>query len=508
MKPSDDQNPKRSTSLFMKPEEDHTKSSEGKASMTRNFTPNRGWQKKEFRPSQTQKKSQSSSSSSSSDSEDEKPKPAEECEAQIISEVKIAETETEKPSAPTPIFLNDKQMNELAAKIMKAEMLGNDSQAAKLKTKMEAARAARASGPPPSAVDGQTSTKREEEVVLLTKTDAKGNVRPVSTTESDNYGKKKIKKVKTHGKDGNRDRYFPDDDKYDLKSMFQKEKGTSAEEQNSLYERAIAKNHEKLDDDFDVDDMFMDKATQREGDSAKQMEMEQKKAIKEHQRTQRSLENCQWCFDSKDSLKHLIVALGSKAYLTLPAHESLTPGHCIIVPIQHTQCTVQADEDIWGDVQLFRKSLVRLFESRGEDCIFFEMARGFRNLPHMTIHCIPLPKETGDMAPIYFKKAIMECEGEWAQNKKLVELKGRDVRRAIPKGLPYFFVDFAMMDGYAHVIEDEQTFPRYFAQEIVGGMLDVETNLWRKPRRENFDTQRRKVMQFSTWYKDFDPTQS
>lgn len=506
MKPSDAENPTRSISLFMKPEEDHTESSRWKASMVHSSTQNRGWQKKEFQPQKMAQRSPSSSSTSS-DSEDEK-KPAKECETKVITEVKNTETEKdlEKSSAPTPVFLNDKQMNELAAKIMKAEMLGNDSQVIKLKAKMESARAARASGPPPSG--GVSDSKKEEEIVLLTKTDAKGNVRPVSSAESDHYNKKKRNKVKTHGKDGNRDRYFPDDDKYNLKSMFEKEKGTSAEEQNSLYERAIAKNHERLDDDYDVDDMFMDKATQREGDTAKQREMEQKKAIKEHQRTQRSLENCHWCFDSKESLKHLIVALGSKAYLSLPAHESLTPGHCIIVPIQHTSCTVQADEDIWNDVQSFRKSLVRLFESRGEDCVFFEMARGFRNLPHMAIHCIPLPKETGDMAPIYFKKAIMECEGEWAQNKKLVELKGRDVRRAIPKGLPYFFVDFAMNDGYAHVIEDEQTFPRYFAQEIIGGMLDVETNLWRKPRRENFDAQRRKVMQFSTWYKEFDPTQS
>lgn len=44
-------------------------------------------------------------------------------------------------------------------------------------------------------------------------------------------------------------------------------------------------------------------------------------------------------------------------------------------------------------------------------------------------------------------------------------------------------------------------------QEIVGGMLDLETNLWRKPRKENFDQQRRKVMEFSGWYKEFDPTQ-
>lgn len=68
---------------------------------------------------------------------------------------------------------------------------------------------------------------------------------------------------------------------------------------------------------------------------------------------------------------------------------------------------------------------------------------------------------------ICLQKAIMECEAEWAQNKKLVDLKNRSVRSAVPKGLPYFFVDFAMDPGYAHVIEDEQDFPHNFAQVSV-----------------------------------------
>jgi hypothetical protein len=43
-------------------------------------------------------------------------------------------------------------------------------------------------------------------------------------------------------------------------------------------------------------------------------------------------------------------------------------------------------------------------------------------------------------------------------------LSGKDVRRAVPKGLPYFAVDFGLDSGFAHVIEDEKMFPRNFAQ--------------------------------------------
>ena len=51
-------------------------------------------------------------------------------------------------------------------------------------------------------------------------------------------------------------------------------------------------------------------------------------------------------------------------------------------------------------------------------------------------------------------------------NKKVIDLKGKDVRKCVPKGLPYFFVDFGMQPGFAHIIEDEQRFPDAFAQVI------------------------------------------
>jgi hypothetical protein len=45
-----------------------------------------------------------------------------------------------------------------------------------------------------------------------------------------------------------------------------------------------------------------------------------------------------------------------------------------------------------------------------------------------------------------------------------VDLSGKDVRRAVPKGLPYFAVDFGLDPGFAHVIEDEKMFSKNFAQ--------------------------------------------
>lgn len=95
--------------------------------------------------------------------------------------------------------------------------------------------------------------------------------------------------------------------------------------------------------------------------------------------------------------------------------------------------------------------------------------------PHFVINCVPLPRDIGDMASIYFKKALLECEAEWSMNKKVVDLKGKNIRKGIPKGLPYFWVDFGMDPGYAHVIEDQTMFPKTFA-EVCNNILYSKLN--------------------------------
>lgn len=57
-------------------------------------------------------------------------------------------------------------------------------------------------------------------------------------------------------------------------------------------------------------------------------------------------------------------------------------------------------------LQMFRKSLVKMFTDKGLDCIFLETNMSMKKQYHMVYECIPLPKEVGDMAPIYFKVFI------------------------------------------------------------------------------------------------------
>ncbi|CAK6970366.1 CWF19-like protein 2 isoform X1 [Scomber scombrus] len=355
-----------------------------------------------------------------------------------------SEEEEEEGEEEIPL-LSDEEMNKLGAKLVKAEIMGNTALIEKLKSQLEAAHKAKESHSARMKLHEMDKLKQvlgqssEDQEVLLFRTDQSGQawpVKPSSGPQEPHGGRRKKKPIETHV-DGERVRYFQDDDNVGLKEMVRREKMSSAQDQNALYSRMAA-----------------------------------------------------------------------KVYLSLPAGVSMAEGHCLICPLQHHCSATGLDEDVWSEMQLFRRTLVRMFESQELDCVFMETHMNPRRRQHMVLECIPLPRELGDMAPIYFKKAIMECDEEWAMNKKVVDLSSKDIRQAVPRALPYFAVDFGLQGGFAHVIENEQKFPHYFGKEVVGGMMDLEPRRWRKPIRENFDDQRKKVLQFAQWWKPYDCTKT
>lgn len=131
-------------------------------------------------------------------------------------------------------FLTDQQMNELGAKFVKAEIMGNDELAQELKEKLDRARKFRsehknevlAKSFERRAGAGVKSRKDKEGAVVLSTTNSKGMSRPVakSQNDSDLWGgragrkAKKQKPAETHV-GGERVRYFADDDRYDIKQM-------------------------------------------------------------------------------------------------------------------------------------------------------------------------------------------------------------------------------------------------------------------------------------------------
>ncbi|XP_037363806.1 CWF19-like protein 2 [Talpa occidentalis] len=401
------------------------------------------------------------------------------------------------------------EKNKLGAKIIKAEMMGNMELAEKLKAQLEKANKFKETITQMSSKKSAVENEDQHEVVLV-RTDQSGRVWPVDTPARplESKGKRMKRQMASTHEEKERVRYFHDDDNLSLSDLVKNEKMGTAENQNKLFIRMASKFMGKTDGDYyTLDDMFISKAAEK-GHFGEEEANQRKKAIAEHQSLAAQMEKCLYCFDSSQFPKHLIVAIGVKVYLCLPNFRSLTEGHCLIVPLQHHRAATLLDEDIWEEIQMFRRSLVKMFEDKELDCVFLETNLSMKKQYHMVYECIPLPKEVGDMAPIYFKKAIMESDEEWSMNKKLIDLSSKDIRKSVPRGLPYFSVNFGLQGGFAHVIEDQHKFPHYFGKEIIGGMLDIEPRLWRKGIRESFEDQRKKALQFAQWWKPFDFTRS
>ncbi|XP_032328445.1 CWF19-like protein 2 isoform X3 [Camelus ferus] len=406
-------------------------------------------------------------------------------------------------------ILSVDEKNKLGAKIIKAEMMGNMELAEQLKAQLDKANKFKETVTQISSKKSGVENEDKQEVVLV-RTDQSGRVWPVTTPGKhlESKGGRRKRQIASTHEEKERVRYFHDDDNLSLNDLVKNEKMGTAENQNKLFMRMASKFMGKTDGDYyTLDDMFVSKAAEREcfGEGE---ESQKKKAIAEHRSLAAQMEKCLYCFDSSRFPKHLIVAIGVKVYLCLPNIRSLTDGQCLIVPLQHHRAATSLDEDIWEEMQMFRKSLVKMFEDKGLDCIFLETNMSMKKQYHMVYECVPLPKEVGDMAPIYFKKAIMESDEEWSMNKKLIDLSSKDIRKSVPRGLPYFSVNFGLQGGFAHVIEDQHKFPHYFGKEIIGGMLDIEPRLWRKGIQESFEDQRKKALQFAQWWKPFDFTRS
>jgi hypothetical protein len=126
---------------------------------------------------------------------------------------------------------------------------------------------------------------------------------------------------------------------------------------------------------------------------------------------------------------------------------------------------------------------------------------------HCIIECIPVTREDAKVAPVYFEKAIQESESEWSQHRKLINTSGKGIRRSIPPNMAYFYVQFGMANGFAHHIENTNKFPRFFGRETVAGILRLDPEKYIiKPKRRTFDEERKIVLGFLDWYKDYDWT--
>jgi len=319
----------------------------------------------------------------------------------------------------------------------------------------------------------QQLRNNRENVVILPDIGPDGRSRS-ATVNRENYTK-----AITYDKDGKRQQYY-DNDQITLEELVKREKRSGFEDYDSQYANNIMKNSRYKDRSAmepDFDDEFVDykqwekKSGKRKKTPQQISQRERKEMIADYQKQSSKEANCYFCFENKKIPKHLLVSLGNLAYLLLPV-QPICEGHCIISPIIHQSGgTVSMEADLWLEVNEFMKCITRMNYKKNQGTLFIETFLDTKNDDHSIIECIPLPEKIAADAPVFFKKAISESDSRWTNHKKLYETGPQGARKCLAKSFPYFFVQFGMTFGMAHIIEKKSKFSKSFGLEVVAGII-------------------------------------
>ncbi|WAQ89505.1 hypothetical protein PtA15_11A194 [Puccinia triticina] len=404
-------------------------------------------------------------------------------------------------------------LNKLQASIMKAKLM-NPGAVPELEKQYKEALESQKRGP-----------STQQTVELIPSLDARGRMYDIgagiesdeaSSSKPGNRRKKEAKFETRDPKTGQLLRFNADDDQISLGQMVRQEKlqaGAADQKDFDVEMASRIMGDAKFENDLDYMDDNADRLARKKmkTDASKRMF-----AINDYARTRKALESCEFCFkdDGSPPSNLGIISSGSKVYLSCTQFEELVDGHCWIVPMQHCLSTLELDDDVWDEIKNYMKCLMRMFsEKHDKGVVFYETVISFKHQLHTYIEVVPIPWDLFNDIPAYFRESINSCESEWSQHRKLINFSDRPggFRRSMVSKLPYFMIqwDYKGEKGFGHVIEgnDEQgaskgntgaeedytsivddglkgsKFPRYFAAEIIGNLLELEPHKWRKPKR-------------------------
>ncbi|WWC96714.1 hypothetical protein V866_003586 [Kwoniella sp. B9012] len=192
---------------------------------------------------------------------------------------------------------------------------------------------------------------------------------------------------------------------------------------------------------------------------------------------------CWFCLSNPKVTKHLIVAIGSETYVTLPrgqliptlpkhiaqgGQKPLVPGggHVLIIPIAHhpTLLSIPAEDamSIISELESFKSSLKACYASYGAVPVSFEIGRLSGRGGHAHIQVIPIPQELADKVEDSFIKAG-EAQGlDW-------ELEPERALAKVGQQGNYFKVELPNGKKMVHLLKGN--FDLQFGRMVLGSLL-------------------------------------
>ncbi|KAJ7047215.1 CwfJ C-terminus 1-domain-containing protein-like protein [Mycena alexandri] len=227
-------------------------------------------------------------------------------------------------------------------------------------------------------------------------------------------------------------------------------------------------------------------------------------------------DECWFCLSNPNLAKHLIVAIGSECYVTLPkgqiiptqsaAEHVVVPGggHVLIVPITHypTYSTIPGDlaAPIVEETEKHKAALRAMYAKYGAAIVVFEVGRLSAKGGHAHVQAVPVPaalkdkveeafRTEGRMSGIDFEEdpdaALEACAG------------GRG---------SYFRVDLPDGRKLVHLMKDHVPFGIQFGRQVLVSLLNIPERLDWKACTLPEDEDRADAQAFKAAFAPFDPT--
>ncbi|KAF8911042.1 CwfJ C-terminus 1-domain-containing protein-like protein [Gymnopilus junonius] len=209
-------------------------------------------------------------------------------------------------------------------------------------------------------------------------------------------------------------------------------------------------------------------------------------------------DECWFCLSNPNLAKHLIVAIGSECYVTLPKG-----GHVLIVPITHypTYSTIQPDlvQSIMEETERFKAALTAMYAKYGSVPVVFEVGRLTAKGGHAHIQVVPIPSRLENKVEEAFIREGQALGVDFEEDPEAAIAS-----YANGKG-SYFKIDLPDGRKMVHLIKDQVPFSVQFGRQVLVGLLGIPDRLDWKACMLSEEEDRADAQAFKAAFASFNP---